>query len=234
MRHGVYGFKLGRDTEHRLAMFRNMTISLFTHGQITTTLPKAKAVQPFVEKLIAKARKGDLASRRQVISAIGDQIINTQKLANRFDPKDDEESDGATYKRSHQELTADGYRLNSRLELKDGPRIVKKLFDEIAPKYSDRPGGFTRIIKLAKHRVGDGADLVVLQLVGEEEDGPKVGGRYSRRRQKQDNRTAFAAKLRKARSGGGAAATEETASATTAEADAPEATDTAGSEESKD
>ncbi|MEL7089997.1 MAG: bL17 family ribosomal protein, partial [Planctomycetota bacterium] len=76
MKHGVYGRKLGRHTNHRIAMWRNMAISLFTHNQITTSIPKAKSLQPFVEKLITAAKKGDLAARRRVIKKLGgDQIM---------------------------------------------------------------------------------------------------------------------------------------------------------------
>jgi large subunit ribosomal protein L17 len=172
MRHRIAGYKLGMDTEQRTALWRNLAIALFTHGQITTTVPKAKGVKPFVEKLITKARKGDLASRRQVIAKLGgDRIV----VANDRD---------------------ESVERNKYGELVDGPRIVKKLFDEIAPKYADRPGGYTRIIKLAKHRIGDGSDLCVLQLVGDEE-GPQLPAGQGVRRRKADNRAAFAAKLRK-------------------------------------
>ncbi|MEO0587151.1 MAG: bL17 family ribosomal protein, partial [Planctomycetota bacterium] len=71
MRHRVHGRKLRRKTNHRIAMWRNMAVSLFTHGQITTTLPKAKSLKPFVEKLITAAKQGDLASRRRVIAQLG-------------------------------------------------------------------------------------------------------------------------------------------------------------------
>ena len=71
MRHRKAGYKLGRTTAHRTAMLRNMAASLFEHGQITTTIPKAKALQPFVEKIVTKAKKGDLHNRRQVISMLG-------------------------------------------------------------------------------------------------------------------------------------------------------------------
>lgn len=172
MRHRANGYKLGRNTAHRRAMWRNMAVSLFTHGQITTTLPKAKSLQPFVEKLITAARKGDLASRRRVLAALGDRIAI----------KHDEDAD---------------VKRNRYGELVGGPKVVKKLFEEIAPRYADRNGGYTRIIKLAKHRIGDGASLCVIQLVGEEEAGPQVRGQYSRRREKANRRMEFAAKLRK-------------------------------------
>lgn len=172
MRHRVAGYKLGRDTEHRRALRRNLAMALFTHGQITTTIPKAKSVQPFVEKLITAAKKGDLASRRRVIG----------QLQNRIMVKDAADPD---------------VKRNKYGELIGGPRVVNKLFDEIAPQYADRNGGYTRIIKLGRHRIGDGADLCVLQLISEEDTGPQVAGKYSRRRNKANHRMEVAAKLRK-------------------------------------
>jgi len=168
MRHKIAGYKLNRDTEHRTALFRNLAAALFQHGQITTTLPKAKAVQPFVEKLITLARQGDLASRRRAIAKLQDrELIHVVKGGDEPERVEDK-------------------------------TLIQKLFDEIGPKYADRPGGYTRIVKLVTHRIGDGSDLVVLQLVGEEEkDAPTMKGRHSRRRQAQNNRTAYAAKLRK-------------------------------------
>jgi len=137
-----------------------MAVSLFTHGQITTTIPKAKSVKPFVEKLISAAKQGDLASRRRVIKMIGDRIMIKS------------EDDPAIQRNKYGEITG-------------GPKVVKVLFDEIAPKFADRTGGYTRIIKLAKHRIGDGSSLCVLQLVGgDDESGPQVSGQYSRRRDK--------------------------------------------------
>jgi large subunit ribosomal protein L17 len=203
MRHRVAGRKLGRKTNHRKALWRNMALSLFTHGQITTTLPKAKSVKPFVEKLISAAKKGDLASRRRVIKALGDPIMVKH------------ETDDAVERNRFGEMTG-------------GPKVVKVLFEEIAPKYADRNGGYTRIIKLAKHRIGDGASLCVLQLVGgDEESGPQVSGQYSRRRDKANKRMERAAALRKSAGASTAAAVAEPKAAEEApaaqEAPAPEA-----------
>ena len=175
MRHRVAGYQLSRDSEHRWADRRNLAVALFTHGQIATTLPKAKMVQPFVEKIITQARTGTIAARRLVTSQLGRDHIMV---------KDDKDT---------------AVKRNAYGELVSGPRVVKKLFDEIAPKYSDRPGGYTRIIKLPRHRIGDGTTLVLLQLVGQEEVGPQVSGQYSRRREKANRRMEFAAKLRKAK-----------------------------------
>ena len=68
MRHGSAHRKLGRTTAHRTAMFANMAASLIKHEQIVTTLPKAKELRPFVEKLVTLAKRGDLHARRQAIS----------------------------------------------------------------------------------------------------------------------------------------------------------------------
>lgn len=181
MRHRVAGYKLGRDTEHRKSLWRNLAMALFTHGQITTTIPKAKSVRPFIEKLITTARKNDLASRRRIIAQLRDHIM----------VKSDEDPDVV---RSNKRANRRGGYVGKLL---NGPRIVKKLFDEIAPQYVDRKGGYTRIIKLDRHRIGDGADLCVLQLVNDEDTGPQVAGKYSRRRIMANHRMEIAAKIRK-------------------------------------
>lgn len=197
MRHRVYGRKLGRHTNHRKALWRNMAIALFTHSQITTTIPKAKSLVPFVEKLITAAKKGDLASRRRVIKMIGDQIMVKS------------EDDPAITRNKYGEIVS-------------GPKVVKTLFDEIAPKYADRIGGYTRIIKLTKHRIGDGTSLCVLQLVGDEDmSAPQVSGRYSRRRDKANKRMEFAAAKRKGISDSATAVAEPEVAAEAA----PEATE---------
>ena len=174
MRHRIGGRQLNRKSAHRTAMFRNMAASLFMHGQITTTLPKAKAIQPLVERIITAAKKGDLASRRRVIQMLGrDRVVV----------------------RNDEDETVERNRYG---EVTGGQKLVKLIFDEVAPLYTDRNGGYTRIIKLSKHRIGDASDLVVLMLVGKEEQGgPQIAGQFSRRRDKANKRMEFAAKLRK-------------------------------------
>lgn len=196
MRHRVAGYKLSRTSAHRRAMLRNLAVALFTHEQITTTLPKARSVQPLVEKLITIAKKGDLTARRRIAAALGrDHII----------VRNDQDED---------------VQRNKYGELVGGPRVVKKLVEQIAPRYADRNGGYTRIIKLARHRIGDASDLCVLQLLGApgSEGGPQVGGQFSRRRQKANRRMEFAAKLRKGQPASAAPAQQpESAQASTAE-----------------
>lgn len=206
MRHKVAGYKLSRTSEHRKSDRRNLAIALFTHGQITTTIPKAKSVQPFVEKLITTARKGDLAARRRLGKALGNPIL----------VKDDTDTD---------------VKRNKYGELVGGPRVLEKLISDIAPRFADRNGGYTRIVRLGTHRIGDGTDLCVLQLVGDEE-GPQVSGQYSRRRQKANRRMEFAAQRRK-----GASATAEAAAAATeqpSESQPPDTPDTSATPETPD
>jgi large subunit ribosomal protein L17 len=166
----IRGRQLSRDTEHRKSLRRSMAQSLFEHGRIRTTLPKAKEVRSFVEKLITLARTGTLTARRRVIAAMNDRRLVDED----------------------QEFT--------------GQTVVQKLFSEVAPKFADRKGGYTRIIKTAKHRIGDGGTIVVLELAHETTP-PKGTVRRSAglRRKRNERKHQFAAKLRK----GGEKATTE-------------------------
>jgi large subunit ribosomal protein L17 len=132
MRHKVVGRRLSVTPSHRLAILRNLSQSLIEHGQITTTLPKAKELVRFVEPLITQAKKGTLHARRLVISRMNDRFM--------IDPAD---------KDALAEHT-----------------VVQKLFNDVGPAMAGREGGYTRIIKTAKWRIGDAADLVIVQLVG--------------------------------------------------------------------
>ena len=132
MRHLVVGRRLSVTPSHRKAILRNLAQSLIEHGQIKTTLPKAKELVRFVEPLITQARKGTLHARRLVISRLNDRFMT--------DPAD-------------RDMLADD-------------TVVQKLFKEIGPHFKDRDGGYTRIIKTSQWRIGDGGDLVIVQLVG--------------------------------------------------------------------
>ncbi len=209
MRHRKAGFKLNRTTAHRQAMLRNMAASLFEHGQIVTTIPKAKALQPFVEKIVTKARKGDLHSRRQVISMLGG---DRRAFAWMFLPKNPTDAEREQVSKLRER--AEGYfdvpdssevERNRYGELRKAPKLVKHIFENVAPRFSDRPGGYTRIVKLGYRRLGDATPLCVIQFVGNE-DGPEIGGKPSGRRRQADRRTAFAAKVRKAAPAAAAAA----------------------------
>jgi len=114
--------KLGRTSAHRTALLRNQTTDLLVHGEIITTVEKAKEVRKVAEKTITLGKKGDLAARRRA----------------------------AAYLRP--------------INISEDQTILQKLFDEIAPGYADRKGGYTRIIKLGTRR-GDNAELAKIELV---------------------------------------------------------------------
>lgn len=214
MRHRIHGKQLNRTTDHRRAMLRNLAAGLFEHGQIETTMPKAKAVQPFVEKLITTAKKSrGLEGRRQLESRLTDRKL----FAWIVDPNVPEEKKLSAYFDLPEPRQIEFNRFG---EVRKAPRLVQHLIERIAPMFEDRDGGYTRIIKLDKHRLGDGTDLVLLQLVGQEE-GPQIGGGTSNRRKAADRRTAFAAGLRKETSS--AAEEEPEAEATIATAVAEDA-----------
>ena len=116
MRHRSGLRKLNRTSSHRLAMFRNMSVSLIQHEVIKTTLPKSKELRRVVEPLITLAKNPTVANRRLAFARLRD---------------------------------ADA---------------VKKLFDEIAPRYATRAGGYTRIYKIGPRR-GDAAEMAIIELV---------------------------------------------------------------------
>ena len=110
------GKRLGGSPSHQRKILANLTAQLIVHEKLTTTHTKAKDLRPYAEKIITKARRGDLHSRRMVLAKIGDNDA------------------------------------------------VTKLFDDVAPRYADRPGGYTRITKLGPRR-GDASEMAVIELV---------------------------------------------------------------------
>ena len=200
MRHGRAGYRLTRKTAHRTAMLRNLAAGVFEHGQIVTTIPKAKAVQPFVEQIVTLAKQGDLAARRRAIAKLGGDRhgFEWRFIAKRAS---DEEKNHVNELRDRAKVFFDvpeskEVERNRYGELRSAPRLVKHIFDHVGPKFADRAGGYTRIVKLGKQRYGDNAELCVLQFVGAEE-GPEIGGKPSTRRRTADKRTAYLANLRK-------------------------------------
>ena len=116
MNHNKSYRKLGRRTDHRLAMLKNMTISLVKAERIETTLTRAKELRKFAERMITFGKKNTLASRRNAFAFLRDE------------------------------------------------EAVAKIFNELAPKYADRNGGYTRIIKTSV-RKGDSAEMAIIELV---------------------------------------------------------------------
>jgi len=238
MRHRKGGHKLGRTTSHRAATLRNLAVAMFEHGQIVTTLPKAKAVQPYVEKIVTLAKRGDLHSRRLVTSKLGHDRRAFAWLYLPADATDAErESQQAMVARAEEFFAAipaeDTVERNRYGELRKCPRIVKHIFENVAPKFEDRAGGYTRIVRIGKRRIGDAAELCVLQFVGAE-DGPEIGGNPSRRRRKADRRTAFAAQVRKGWGSDAKPVAEKAGAVASTEPEADASADDAGETESKD
>ena len=154
MRHRKAGRKFGRTSAHREAMLRNMVCNLFEHGRIVTTLEKAKESRALAEKCITYAKKG-LAAQ----AAIEDQVqpktkLRREKISCTSDENNSDlrsQVDRAGKKLSALQAPTTHYR---RLALKrlHHKSIVKQLFEEIAPKYTDRQGGYTRVLKAASVR----------------------------------------------------------------------------------
>ncbi len=115
MRHRVAGRKLSRHSQHREWMFRNMLVSLLTHERIKTTLPKAKELRSWADKIITLGKQGDLHARRRAFDLLRDRDA------------------------------------------------VKKLFEQIAPRFKERVGGYTRVLKMG-YRLGDAAPLSLVEL----------------------------------------------------------------------
>ena len=200
MRHGRAGYRLGRTTAHRASTLRNIAAGLFEHGQVVTTIPKAKAVRPFVEKIVTDAKEGSLAARRRVIAKMGGNKLAFSwmyQAKNASEAEKDAVNKLRDRAAAYFDIPASGEVERNRYgELRKAPKLVKHIFDHIAPRFAERAGGYTRIIKLGRHRIGDGTELCLIQFVGAEE-GPEIGGKPSTRRRKADKRTAYAAKLRK-------------------------------------
>ena len=129
MRHNVAHRKLGRVTEHRVALLRNQAISLLRHERIETTMPKAKELRPFVERLITIAKRGVTANTETNSRALHARRMVLAELPDRD--------------------------------------VVSKLFGTLVPRFAERPGGYTRILRVG-YRRGDSAEVAQIELVGSE------------------------------------------------------------------
>jgi large subunit ribosomal protein L17 len=153
MRHLKAGRKLGRNASHRLALYRNLAMALFRHERIITTLEKAKAVRPFVEKLVTLAKKA--ASIGQMTD-LSDEVKKARMLharrraLSRLGPS------------AKAEVKPDGDDADHRT-------ILEKLFADLGPRFLDRAGGYTRIIKRHQRRLGDAGRTAYLELLKEGE-----------------------------------------------------------------
>jgi len=169
--------KLGRATDQRKAMLKGLVSSLFENGKIETTEARAKEVKNIAEKLIALAVKecDNFTSKQAKVSAVkldpkGEKITNkvTSKNGKEYYVNEREIKTDMVQVDNPSRLKARRQAMNwfYRISDKDGNRIslTNKLFDEIAPKYKEKNGGYTRIYKLGPRR-GDGAEVVILEFV---------------------------------------------------------------------
>jgi large subunit ribosomal protein L17 len=136
------GRKLGRDTSHRNALRKNLIADLICHEQILTTEGKARMLRPAAEKIITLAKRGLVKGADDPANVVHARRLAAARIARNREVEDEK-----------------GY-----LEEVD---VIKKLFDEIAPRYAERNGGYTRMIKVGK-RPGDNADMAILMLVDKE------------------------------------------------------------------
>lgn len=169
MRHRRAFRKLGRTMEHRKALRRNLAQSLFEHGQVTTTLQKAKDVRPFAERMITlakKARSGDLACRRRLHQLLTERFFIARDHQEDYDAMSNARRQAVRCARSGRHYRTGQAR--GALPF-TSQAISDRLINELAERFQDRNGGYTRIIKLARTRVGDQGLQAVLQLIGEEE-----------------------------------------------------------------
>ncbi len=138
MRHRVSGRRLGRDKGHRNALRRNLVADLIAHEKVVTTEAKARMLRPAAERIITLAKRGLVRGKETPESQVHAVRLVAARVARTRILVDDE----------------------SEVEID----VVKKLFSEIAPRYANRPGGYTRMVKLGR-RPGDNAEMALLMLV---------------------------------------------------------------------
>lgn len=153
MRHLKAHRKLGRTTEHRMSLLRNLATSLINAEKehIVTTVQKAKELRPFVEKVITLARKAQSLS--------GAEEVHLRRQAARFF-----HAGNSTFKEAASRFRGKKGEAKEPIERTAGVKAVQRLFSELGPRYKDRNGGYTRIIKVGR-RSGDNAELAVIELV---------------------------------------------------------------------
>ena len=142
MRHQTKKHQLGKAQDQRKALLRSLATELFLHGEITTTLARAKALKPYAEKIITLAKKGDLHSIRQAA-----RYIYNKETGKYMDVK-----------------TGEVFEAPQKDKKLTSQTVLRKLFVVIGKQYSDRKGGYTRIYHLPPRR-GDASEMALIQLV---------------------------------------------------------------------
>lgn len=135
--------KLGRTSSHRRCMIANMLKSLIENGKISTTEPKAKSLRRYADRMVTLAKKNTLASRRQ---AIAEMMISYNKLTPK-EARDAKKGDTSAYNTDR--------------------KVIGKLFDELGPRFANRAGGYTRITRTSKRRIGDDTAICVIEFLAE-------------------------------------------------------------------
>ena len=164
--------KLGRTTDIRMSMLRNLTTDLLVHGKVETTLPRAKEVKAIADSLISLAIKEkdnfeevDTKVVKAKLDSKGNKVTELVKSKNgkEFLKVVKEETTEKRQKDMPSRLNA-RRKIMTKLNKVEGEDVMAKLFNEIAPKYEGRVGGYTRIVKAGPRR-GDAAEVAILQLV---------------------------------------------------------------------
>jgi large subunit ribosomal protein L17 len=140
--------KLGRTSEHRQALLRNLCTSLIVHERVRTTLPKAKELRPFAERAIT-------LGKRALESGSAADTVHARRLAAKY------------FFAGNAARIPDGGYKRPRAERTAGVAALDKLFGELSNRFAGRPGGYTRILKLGPRR-GDGAEMALIELIGSE------------------------------------------------------------------
>lgn len=140
MRHLKDTYKLNRTSSHRRCLFANMLKALITHGRIETTVPKAKALRRYADRMITLAKQGDLAARRR---AVAEMMIRYNALT------DKEER---------------AVRKGDTSAFNDDRLVINKLFGELGPRFANRQGGYTRIVRSGR-RIGDNAENCLIEYL---------------------------------------------------------------------
>ncbi len=143
MRHRKHTFKLGRDCGHRRCLIANLLKALITHESIETSVAKAKELRRHADRMITLAKKGTLASRRQ---AIAEMMVSYNPLT----PKE-----------------ARAAKKGDTSAYNDDRTVIQKLFGDLSQRFQNRQGGYTRIVKLPNHRVGDNSPRCIIEYLSQ-------------------------------------------------------------------
>jgi large subunit ribosomal protein L17 len=209
MRHAVRGRQLNRSSAHRLALRRNLVQSLIEHGQVRTTITKAREVRSFAEKLVTLAIDGGLAARQRAEALLNDRAIIPKANQEEYDRMTDAKRAKVLRSRSGRRYRATTTRPGISFT---ADSVIHKLFADVGPRFKRRnesrgcSGGYTRIIKLPVRRIGDGTFLALLQFVGEgDAKRPQLKDKTTRRRKSEVRYAFYAGKAlphRRGRRGG--------------------------------